>query len=183
MQGSKHLHEAFGSYFSPPARQPKKRSTECSRAPTQRSRCRLLGFTFIEVLAVLSIVALSTLGVLAMRDWATSNSRVAEAKGQIAAIQSGVQQWRPSNGVYTGVSIQALTSVASLPISWGDGSSINPWGGDVEVRVDNTDATRYIIRFTNIRVPQEGQRLHRDFEVIAEHVSFVGNAFEVTFQG
>ncbi|WP_194757334.1 type II secretion system protein [Aliidiomarina indica] len=146
-------------------------------APSQQ------GFTFIEVLAVLSIVALATLGVLAMRDWATSNSRIAEAKGQIAAVQSGVQQWRPSNGVYTGVSVQALTSVASLPVAWGDGTTINPWGGDIEVRVDNTDATRYIVRLTNIRVPQEGQRLSRDFEAIAEQVNFSGGSFEVTFQG
>ncbi|WP_126777293.1 type II secretion system protein [Aliidiomarina sanyensis] len=153
-----------------------------ARRLVSRNR-RMGGFTFIEVLAVLSIVALATLGVLALRDWATSNARISEAKSQVAAIQSGVQQWRPRNGVYTGVSVDALTQVASLPISWGDGSSINPWGGDIQISVDSTDATRYIVRLTNIRVSEEGQRLSRDFSSIAESVSFSGNTFEATFQG
>ena len=141
------------------------------------------GFTFIEVLAVLGIIALATVGVLALRDWATSNSRIAEAKAQIATIQSGVQQWRPSNGVYTGVSVVNLTAVASLPIAWNDGSGINPWGGDIEVSVDSADATRYVIRFTNIRVAEEGARLQRDFSTISQSASFSSGTFVATFQG
>lgn len=141
------------------------------------------GFTFIEVLAVLGIIALATVGVLALRDWATSNSRIAEAKAQIATIQSGVQQWRPSNGVYTGISVANLTAVASLPIAWSDGNGINPWGGDIEVLVDSADATRYVVRFTNIRVDEEGTRLQRDFATIAESSSFTSGTFMATFQG
>lgn len=143
----------------------------------------LRGFTFIEVLAVLSIVALATIGLLGLRDWATSNARISEAKSQIATVQSGVQQWRPRNGIYSGVSIDQLTQTASLPISWGDGVSINPWGGNIEVSADTTDPTRYVIRLTNIRVIEEGQRLTRDFSSIAETVGFSGNTFEATFKG
>ncbi|MCC5854394.1 MAG: prepilin-type N-terminal cleavage/methylation domain-containing protein [Idiomarina sp.] len=141
------------------------------------------GFTFIEVLAVLSIIALATLGVLALRDWAASNARIAEAKAQIATVQSGVQQWRPRNGVYHGISVQNLTSVAAVPTEWADGREINPWGGDIQVSVDGSDPTRYIVRFTNIRVEQEGQRLLRDFEGIADQAQFSGTNFEVRFQG
>src|SRR5690554_2265340 len=89
------------------------------------------GFTFIEVLAVLSIIALATIGVLALRDWAASNARVADTKAQIATIQSGVQQWRPRNGVFTGISVENLSDVAAVPVEWGDGREINPWGGDI----------------------------------------------------
>jgi len=141
------------------------------------------GFTFIEVLAVLSIIALATIGVLSLRDWAAGNARVADAKVQIATLQSGVQQWRPRNGVYTGVSIQNLSAVAAVPIDWGGGSSINPWGGDISVLADSADPTRYIVRFTGIQVAEEGQRLVRDYTAIASSVSFSGSTFEVTFQG
>lgn len=141
------------------------------------------GFTFIEVLAVLSIIALATIGVLSLRDWAAGNARVADAKVQIATLQSGVQQWRPRNGVYTGVSIQNLSAVAAVPIDWESGSNINPWGGDITVLADSSDPTRYIVRFTGIPVVEEGQRLVRDYTAIASSVSFSGSTFEVTFQG
>ena len=144
---------------------------------------RQFGFTFIEVLAVLSIIALATIGVLALRDWAASNARVADTKAQIATIQSGVQQWRPRNGVYTGISIQNLSNVAAVPVEWGDGRQMNPWGGDITVVADNTDPTRYTIRFTNIRIAAEGQRLARDYQEIANSVTFSGNTLEVRFQG
>ncbi len=52
------------------------------------------GFTFIEVLAVLSIIAIATLGTLVLRDWAVSNSRISEAKSMITTLQSGAQMWR-----------------------------------------------------------------------------------------
>ncbi|WP_241973620.1 type II secretion system protein [Aliidiomarina shirensis] len=151
--------------------------------PESTGLVRARGFTFIEILAVLGIIALATVGVLSLRDWATSNARIAEVKAQVATIQSGVQQWRPRNGVYTGISVSSLSSVASLPVDWADGSGINPWGGDIEVSVDSADATRYRVRFTNIRVEEEGMRLQRDFADIAEAASFSSGTFEVTFQG
>jgi|SRR5690554_3877374 len=141
------------------------------------------GFTFIEVLAVMSIIALATIGVLALRDWAASNARVADAKVQIATIQSGVQQWRPRNGTYTNISIEELSKVAAVPTDWKSGASINPWGGDISVSVDGDDATRYVVSFTNIRVAEEGQRLVRDYTEIASSVTFSGNTLYVTFQG
>lgn len=141
------------------------------------------GFTFIEILAVLSIIALATIGVLSLRDWAASNARVADAKVQIATLQSGVQQWRPRNGVYTGISISALSSVAAVPLDWEDGVSINPWGGDITVVADASDPTRYTIRLTNIRIAEEGQRLMRDYSEISNSVTFSGNTLEVLFKG
>lgn len=163
-----------------------KTTAEYSDAEVKGSRWqarKVFGFTFIEVLAVLGIIALATVGVLSLRDWATSNARIAEAKAQVATIQSGVQQWRPRNGVYNGISVSSLSGVASLPVHWADGSGINPWGGDIEVLVDSSDATRYRIRFTNIRVDEEGMRLQRDFSEIAEAATFSAGIFEITFQG
>lgn len=141
------------------------------------------GFTFIEVLTVLGIIALATAGVMSLRDWASSNARIAEAKSQIATIQSGVHQWRPRNGIYTGISMQELSSVAAVPVNWESGENLNPWGGNIEVAADSGDPTQFTVTLTNIRQEEEGLRLSRDFSSHAAQVSYTAGNFEVTFQG
>jgi len=141
------------------------------------------GFTFIEVLTVLGIIALATAGIMGLRDWASSNARIAEAKSQIATIQSGVYQWRPRNGIYTGISMQELSSVAAIPVSWQSGENLNPWGGNIDVSVDSSDPTRFTVTMSNLRQEEEGLRLSRDLESIATEISYSSQVFEVTFQG
>lgn len=141
------------------------------------------GFTFIEVLAVLSIIAVATVGLMMMRDWAVGNSRVAEAKAQLATIQSGVRLWRPRSGIYTGISVTALTDIAALPTKWATGERMNPWGGDISVTVDGADNSRYTVRYTGIMYSEEGARLAHDFAELAVVASFSDDTFTVTFQG
>src|SRR5690554_2445187 len=114
------------------------------------------GFTFIEVLTVLSIIALATIGSLALRDWAVGNSRVSEAKSQIITIQSGAQLWRPRTGDLSGISVGAMSAIAAVPENWGTGTSINPWGGDISVAVDGADTARYVITVSGIEQTAEG---------------------------
>lgn len=66
------------------------------------------GFTFIEVLTVLAIIALATIGTLAVRDWAVGNARISDAKNQIVTVQAGAQLWRPSTGDFTGISMTSM---------------------------------------------------------------------------
>ena len=141
------------------------------------------GFTFIEVLTVLSIIALATIGSLALRDWAVGNSRVSEAKSQVITIQSGAQLWRPRTGDLTGISMTAMSSIAAVPEVWGSGTSINPWGGDVTVSVDGADTSRYIITVTGIDQTAEGARLAHDFTEYAIDSSFSGGTLTLKFQG
>jgi len=150
---------------------------------TQKMQTKTRGFTFIEVLAVLSIIAVATVGLVMMRDWAMGNSRVSEAKTQLATIQAGVQLWRPRSGVYTGLSMASLTDIAALPISWQDGTRINPWGGDISVTVDGADSSRYTVRYTGIMYAEEGARLAHDLSEQSIVASFADDTFSVTFQG
>ncbi|WP_404402220.1 prepilin-type N-terminal cleavage/methylation domain-containing protein [Idiomarina seosinensis] len=139
------------------------------------------GFTFIEVLAVLSIIAIATLGTLVLRDWAVSNARVSEAKTMITTLQSGAQMWRPNTGIYTGISITELSSVGAVPATWADGVGKNPWGGDVMIGPDTTDPTKYIIRLTNVNAATEGQKLVRDYSNSSVVASYSAGDFTVTF--
>ncbi|EKE83824.1 type II secretion system protein [Idiomarina xiamenensis] len=141
------------------------------------------GFTFIEVLTVLSIIAVSTLGVLKMRDWALSNARVGEAKALIATAQAGVQLWQPQRGLYDGVTTQALSAIAAVPTHWLDGTAMNPWGGAIDISADSADSTRYIIRLTGITRASEGARLAHDLAQTAVVASFTGSTLSATFQG
>jgi prepilin-type N-terminal cleavage/methylation domain-containing protein len=141
------------------------------------------GFTFIEVLTVLSIIAIATIGSLAVRDWAVGNSRVSEAKSQIITIQSGTQLWRPKNGNFTGISMASMSGIAAVPESWGTGSELNPWGGNITVTVDSADATRYLVTLTGIDQAGEGARLARDFNQYAVDTSFSNGTLVVRFQG
>lgn len=141
------------------------------------------GFTFIEVLTVLSIIAIATIGSLAVRDWAVGNSRVSEAKSQIITIQSGTQLWRPKNGNFTGISMASMSGIAAVPESWGGGTELNPWGGDITVAVDSADATRYLVTLTGIDQAGEGARLARDFQQYAVDTTFSNGTLVVRFQG
>jgi prepilin-type N-terminal cleavage/methylation domain-containing protein len=141
------------------------------------------GFTFIEILTVLSIIALATIGSLALRDWAMGNSRVSEAKSQIITTQSGAQVWRPRSGNYTGISMQAMSSIAVVPEQWGDGSDINPWGGSISVQVDSGDTSQFVIAVNGIINAAEGARLAHDFSEYALEASFTGGTLTLKFQG
>ncbi|MDX1524691.1 MAG: prepilin-type N-terminal cleavage/methylation domain-containing protein [Pseudidiomarina maritima] len=141
------------------------------------------GFTFIEVLTVLSIIALATVGTLALRDWAVGNSRISEAKTQIITIQAGAQLWRPRSGDLTGISLAAMSGIAAVPQQWGSGTAINPWGGDVTVAVDGTDTSRYVITLTGIDADAEGARLAHDFTEYAAEAIFASGSLVLTFQG
>ncbi|MDT7525231.1 MULTISPECIES: type II secretion system protein [Pseudidiomarina] len=141
------------------------------------------GFTFIEVLTVLSIIALATVGTLALRDWAVGNSRISEAKTQIITIQAGAQLWRPRSGDLTGISLAAMSGIAAVPQQWGNGESINPWGGDVQVSVDGTDTSRYVITLTGIDADAEGARLAYDFDQYTLQSTFASGTLVLTFQG
>ena len=141
------------------------------------------GFTFIEVLAVLSIIAIATLGTLVLRDWAVSNSRISEAKSMITTLQSGAQMWRPNTGVYTGISITELSAIGAVPASWGDGVEKNPWGGDVSVAPDIGDLTRYTVTLSGIDSPTEGERMVKEYSEVAVVASYTTDTLTITFKG
>ena len=144
---------------------------------------RVSGFTFIEVLAVLSIIAIATLGTLVLRDWAVSNSRISEAKSMITTLQSGAQMWRPNTGVFTGISISELSAIGAVPETWGDGVEKNPWGGDVSVSADVGDLTRYTVTFSGVTSSTEVERMVKEYTDLAVVASYMTDTLTITFQG
>ena len=146
-------------------------------------RSKEQGFTFIEVLAVLSIIAIASLGTLVLRDWAVGNARVSEAKNLITTLQAGAQMWKPASGEFTGISMTELSSIGAFPADWGDGIGKNPWGGDITIAVDVGDLNRYSINLDGISSEEEGNRLARDYQDQAFSSSFSTGTLTVTFQG
>ncbi|CAB0149548.1 hypothetical protein PSI9734_00112 [Pseudidiomarina piscicola] len=141
------------------------------------------GFTFIEVLTVLGIIALATIGTLAVRDWAVGNSRVSEAKNQIITVQAGAQLWRPRSGDFTGITMSSMSAIAAVPEAWGDGAGINPWGGAIAVEADLSDSTHYVVTMSGIAQDGEGARLARDFTDYTIDSSYTSGTLTLRFQG
>ncbi|MDN7123277.1 prepilin-type N-terminal cleavage/methylation domain-containing protein [Pseudidiomarina sp. 1APP75-32.1] len=141
------------------------------------------GFTFIEVLTVLGIIALATIATLAVRDWAVGNSRVSEAKNQIITVQAGAQLWRPRNGDFTGITMTSMSQIAAVPEAWGDGAGINPWGGAINVEADLSDSSRYVVTLSGIAQDGEGARLARDFTDYSIDSTYSAGTLTLRFQG
>lgn len=141
------------------------------------------GFTFIEVLTVLAIIAVATIGTIAVRDWAVGNARISDAKNQIITVQAGAQLWRPRNGDFTGISLASMSGIAAVPEVWGDGTTINPWGGAISVQADSTDSSRYVVTLSGISQDGEGARLARDFMDYTVDTSYTAGVLTLRFQG
>ncbi|MFC0444422.1 type II secretion system protein [Pseudidiomarina halophila] len=141
------------------------------------------GFTFIEVLTVLGIIALATIGTLAVRDWAVGNSRVSEAKNQIITVQAGAQLWRPRSGDFTGITMASMSGIAAVPEVWGDGTGVNPWGGAINVEADLSDTSRYVVTLSGIAQDGEGARLARDFTDYTVDSTYSAGTLTLRFQG
>lgn len=88
------------------------------------------GFTFLEVLTVITIGAFLAIGVAKAGQWVSFNSKIIQLQNDVNTLRAGVQQWKMSNGAMVGIEVEKLTEVAMLPEVWGDGTGMSPWLGD-----------------------------------------------------
>ncbi|RUO18618.1 type II secretion system protein [Aliidiomarina haloalkalitolerans] len=91
------------------------------------------GFTFLEVLTVITIGAFLAIGVAKAGQWVSFNSKIIQLQNDVNTLRAGVQQWKMSNGAMVGIEVEKLTEVAMLPEVWGDGTGMSPWLGDYTI--------------------------------------------------
>lgn len=122
----------------------RKRRTSCPRpSPTTRySSCRHLyddrGFTFIEIMVVVAILAILAALVVPRIMGRTDEAKRTAAKVQIRNIEGALQLYKLDNGVYptTEQGLKALVekpSVGVIPKKWKIGGYLpklpeDPWG-------------------------------------------------------
>jgi type IV pilus assembly protein PilA len=142
------------------------------------------GFTLIELMIVIAIM-----GILAAIAYPTivenlGSGKATAAMDQVRAIRTAATKYAPVNGDMTDVSIQELVDNGLLPEDWADGSSVNPWAGDVSVSVDSSDVTRFAVSTDNIPEDTDGANMVRTMEDEAASnttPSYSGGSFSITF--
>ena len=115
-----------------------------------KNRGQQKGFTVIELIAVMVIIAVILGSVLAAVKGATDNSRITSAISSVRALQTAsVNYYNNNGGSYNNLSLSTLASNSMLPNNFTSGVNANPWNGASTVAPD-ANANWFDITFTNV---------------------------------
>lgn len=121
----------------------------------QKTRRHQGGFTMVELLIVLAIMAVLILGVMTVRNETRYSSQVKTLQDNVSEITSGVQRWQKARPNLTGVSMEELCETGRTlltPAVCGtadNGSSANPFGGDYTVTA-NTNPSQFDLAISGL---------------------------------
>ena len=105
------------------------------------------GFTMIEMIAVMVVIAVILGAVLPALVGASNNSRITSALGTIRALQTASTNYYQSNGgSFANLSLAALASGNYLPANI---TGTNSWSGTIAVAPDS-NANWFDITLTNV---------------------------------
>lgn len=108
------------------------------------------GFTLMEMIVVLVIIALLIAGGIGFYNGYLENSRITKAKSQISIMQGAMDSYYAEKGVYP-------STEADQQLSGIDTSALDPWGKKYVIEVGSTkegDNTSYVISTGFARVHQ-----------------------------
>ncbi len=119
-----------------------------------RQKTNKKGFTIIELIAVMVIIAVILGSVLAAVKGATDQSRLTSAIASVRALQTAsVNYYNSNGGSYTGLSVATLASGNYLPANF-SGTGNNSWNGNITVAPD-ANANWFDITLTNVPSTQQ----------------------------
>ena len=125
----------------------------------------MLGISLLELMLSLAIIAILLIMATRYYQSANENNKRNQAVEMFAAVNGAVQTWRVDQigsmaASATGgeeetttsslPSISDLVSQGYLPPSYGDGTKVAPWGGDIEIKEESSSAGKYDIGMTEI---------------------------------
>lgn len=106
------------------------------------------GFTFLELMGVLVLIAI--LGSIAIRAYssATINTKISNLQGDINALYAAATRFKGLSPTYTGVTCEKLVEDKYHDVSWTNCTGVNPFGGNYTVVPNATNATSVTIGAT-----------------------------------
>lgn len=113
------------------------------------------GRSMIEMLGVLAIIGVLSVGGIAGYSMAMSRFNTTKATEQVQQLFSNVRTLYATQATYADISWDVLIQSAAVPPDMIDGDTdagVNPWGGDADVAV-GSNATEFQITFSE--VPQD----------------------------
>lgn len=136
------------------------------------------GFTLIELVLVISIVALLIMAV-GLTSGVRENAKVQSASESVKALRTAAESYiAAGNMTYTGITISGLQTLGYLPVGFSATGS-NPWGGNYAI-APNTDANKVDISLTGVS-SSAAARLTALFANSAAATSYASNTWIITF--
>jgi len=136
------------------------------------------GFTLIELVLVISIVALLIMAV-GLTSGVRENAKVHSAAESVKALRTAAESYiAAGNMTYTGITIAGLQTSGYLPASFSATGS-NPWGGNYAI-VPNTDTNKVDISLTGVS-SAAATRLSALFANSAAATNYASNTWTITF--
>jgi len=136
------------------------------------------GFTLIELVLVISIVALLIMAV-GLTGGVRENAKVHSAAESVKSLRTAAESYiAAGNMTYTGITIASLQTSGYLPASFSATGS-NPWGGNYVI-APNTDANKVDISLTGVS-SSAAARLSSLFANSATATNYASNTWVATF--
>ena len=136
------------------------------------------GFTLIELVLVISIVALLIMAV-GLTSGVRENAKVHSAAESVKALRTAAESYIVAGSMtYTGITVDGLKASGFLPGSF-TATGTNPWGGNYAI-VANSDTSKVDISLTSVTVVAAA-RLSALFANSASSTDYASGTWTVTF--
>lgn len=136
------------------------------------------GFTLIELVLVISIVALLLMAV-GVTSGVRENARVHAAAESVKTLRTAAESYIAAGSMtYTGITIAGLQTAGYLPANFSATGS-NPWGGNYAIAA-NTDPSRVDISLTGVSATSS-TKLSALFANSAQATNYASNTWTATF--
>lgn len=136
------------------------------------------GFTLIELVLVISIVALLLMAV-GVTSGVRENARVHAAAESVKTLRTAAESYIAAGSMtYTGITVAGLQTAGYLPANFSATGS-NPWGGNYAI-APNTDPSRVDISLTSVSATSS-TRLSALFANSAQATNYASNTWTATF--
>ena len=136
------------------------------------------GFTLIELVLVISIVALLLMAI-GLTSGVKENARVHAAAESVKSLRTAAESYIASgNMTYTGITMAGLQTAGYLPAGF-NATSSNPWGGDYSIVADS-DPNKVDISLTGVNTTAAA-RLSSLFTNSASSTNYASNTWTATF--
>jgi len=143
-----------------------------------RLRSKKSGFTLIELVLVISIIALLIMAV-GLTSGIRENAKVHSASESVKALRTAAESYIAGGSMtYTGISVAGLQTSGYLPAAFSATGS-NPWGGNYAID-PNTDANKVDISLTGVSA-SAAARLSALFANSAAATSYASETWTITF--
>ncbi len=143
-----------------------------------RLRSRKSGFTLIELVLVISIIALLIMAI-GLTSGIRENAKVHSAAESVKALRTAAESYIAAGSMtYTGITVAGLQTSGFLPAAFSATGS-NPWGGNYVI-APNTDANKVDISLTAVSA-SAAARLSALFANSAAATSYASDTWTITF--